>query len=593
MRKTKNILLTLLIALFTVVLLACQDIELEGKITLDKKTMTLVAGSTSGNRITATTENLTGIVTWESSDESIVQVEATINNKIATVKPISEGSATIKALIEGKEATCSVTVTEGAWIKPNQSEVGIEVGRTHKIEYETSYPEDRTPTYTSSNDAVASVNKNGLVTANSEGEAIITLRIDTTTAKVTVRVEEAGVTTDFDGDDVVGIILDLVEVTSYELKAISKGGVDITSGIWSVPGGSNNEVVSITQDNEKVLITAKETGIKKNTLVTFTSGDYSVSVKVTVKAASIKLSFSESYVTIAYNQTTAKLNVVLTPAQTGDDAKVEFTPSKDGIVTIASDGTLTRIADYDFMYNDSVTLTVRATSLIDPEASATATIVVENPDKNSKYIGNADDFINIMTNASNGAADITIKLLANIDLNGHVFTNTVMNGDFRGVLDGNGYTVSNFTAPAMFNHLWGTVKNIGFVASMSGTNGGFLAKQLNQSVALIENCFFNITFTSDANLAAAIGLNNQGVVRNCIILTTNNSSSAYIYAGFVQPTNVNPQSTYYLNQGTNAVSAGQAESKTLAYLQTSSNFSSWNTSIWKIVNGSIPKLINS
>ena len=73
-----------------------------------KKTLQIVDGTAEEATITANLINIDGSITWSSNKPSIVTVIG--NGTTATIKAISEGTATITASCSGKSATCEVTV---------------------------------------------------------------------------------------------------------------------------------------------------------------------------------------------------------------------------------------------------------------------------------------------------------------------------------------------------------------------------------------------------------------------------------------------------------------------------------------------------
>ena len=111
-------------------------------------------------------------VIWTSSDENIVKVD---NN--GKVKGTSTGKVTVTVTMAGKTATCEVTViipVKG--VKLNKSKVNLEKGKTATLTATIS-PTDATNkaiTWTSSNEKVVKVDKNGKVTGIGAGEATIT-----------------------------------------------------------------------------------------------------------------------------------------------------------------------------------------------------------------------------------------------------------------------------------------------------------------------------------------------------------------------------------------------------------------------------------
>ncbi len=72
------------------------------------KTLSIVGTEKEEFTLTATLTNITGTITWTSSNENVVTVEG--NGATGKVKAVGNGTATIKATCKGKEAKCEVTV---------------------------------------------------------------------------------------------------------------------------------------------------------------------------------------------------------------------------------------------------------------------------------------------------------------------------------------------------------------------------------------------------------------------------------------------------------------------------------------------------
>ena len=122
-------------------------------------------------------------VIWESSDTEVITVD---NGKILAKKV---GEATIKVSIDGKETTCRILViipVKG--VKLNKSKVKIQKGESSTITATVS-PTDATNkevTWTSSNERIAKVDKDGKVTGLEAGEVTITATADGKKALCTV-----------------------------------------------------------------------------------------------------------------------------------------------------------------------------------------------------------------------------------------------------------------------------------------------------------------------------------------------------------------------------------------------------------------------
>ena len=116
-------------------------------------------------------------VTWSSSDETVATVDET-----GKVVAIGEGTATISVLTRDGyfEATCKVTVgaatVEVSGITLDKQNASVEVGQTVTLTatVNPSDATDKTVTWTTSDESVATVDVNGVVTTIKEGSVVIT-----------------------------------------------------------------------------------------------------------------------------------------------------------------------------------------------------------------------------------------------------------------------------------------------------------------------------------------------------------------------------------------------------------------------------------
>ena len=146
-------------------------------ILLDKTNITTLAGETVVLTTTIYPEDATEKdVVWSSSDEAVATVD---ENGLVTA--IAVGEATITATtVDGSNlsASCKVTVvpTLAESIALDKTEISLEATETVTL-VATVLPElttNKSVTWTSSNESVATVDTNGLVTAIALGEAVIT-----------------------------------------------------------------------------------------------------------------------------------------------------------------------------------------------------------------------------------------------------------------------------------------------------------------------------------------------------------------------------------------------------------------------------------
>lgn len=163
-------------------------------ITLDQTELTLAKTETTTLTAIVQPDNTTNkAVTWKSSNNNIVTVDAT-----GKVTAVAQGAATITATTadgSNLSASCQVTVLE-AWVSQivldkTQATVYLEMTDTIHATVLPAEASIQGLAWTSSNEAVATVDAEGVVTAVSVGNAIITATATdgsgvTATCRVTV-----------------------------------------------------------------------------------------------------------------------------------------------------------------------------------------------------------------------------------------------------------------------------------------------------------------------------------------------------------------------------------------------------------------------
>ena len=139
--------------------------------TLDKTTLTLNKGSSTKLNLSVQPVDFTDEVNWKSANTSVVTVAAD-----GTVKAVGVGTTTIKVTVGNASASCKVTVVQPVTsIYLNTTSLSMEALSTYQLTA-TAYPNDaydKSVRWESSDNSVAAVSENGLVTAVGKGTATI------------------------------------------------------------------------------------------------------------------------------------------------------------------------------------------------------------------------------------------------------------------------------------------------------------------------------------------------------------------------------------------------------------------------------------
>lgn len=573
----KKILSLVLLFTFSMFIVSCKDKDKDkenlGKIILNHKQITITANSNSGTIVIATLENIEGEIIWFSSNTEIATVTPDTNNLAARIRGVNSGTTKITASIGDIEASVLVIVEQGEYLTTPEETIRISPGTTKTLLIESH---TTNISYQSSNNDVVVINQNGLISAIKEGSAIITVKASTKTLYINVIVETQGIDILEKND----VIIRYDEDINASLTAIGRGGVDISKGVWTI---DDELVAEIRQEGSKVYIKALETGLGKSTLIRFKLDGYDDLTRVvSIKEEDLTITLNSDRPTLGFKESELMLTYVINPKQPEEKNKVKWEVSPAGIVIIDEVGRLTRNPFYEYL-EDSVMTTITVQSLSDPDAKSSVIINVENPQKGTKYIYDIDSFNSVMK-SSNLEADI--YLTADIDLEGSIYNRTILPGNFRGHFHGNGYTISNFSAEAIFGSISGTVENLGIQGVMIGTQKGLLAERIENG-AIVKNLLVDVTF-SNSTYAAAIAL--LGNASNVIVITSNPNKIGLdqVYAFTVQSGTANNVFFYDRDNETN--NRGGALKRNKQQMEQASTFKNFDSVIWDINDGRFPNL---
>lgn len=249
-------------------------------VTLDKTDLTLDVNDTEKLTATVNPNDATNkTVTWKSDKPEIVEVDSNGN---VTAK--AAGTATITATVDGKSASCKVTVNGQTTTVPVQSvglntnKVELSVGEENKL-VATVTPEaaaNRDVTWNSSKPAVATVDSTGKVVAQAPGTTTITVTtVDgnkTATCEVTVKETPVAVTG-------VGLNTNDLKLSAGEANTLVATVTPKTATNPKVKWSSNNLAVATVDNNGKVVAQAPGTA---TITVTTEDGNKTATCKVTV-----------------------------------------------------------------------------------------------------------------------------------------------------------------------------------------------------------------------------------------------------------------------------------------------------------------------
>ena len=358
-------------------------------ITLNKTNETLYIGDNLTLTATLYPSGVTyNTVEWVSSNENVARVDQS-----GIVTAVGKGAAAISAKSGGKEAKCTITVLVPLQsLSFDQSNLSIFKGSTATLSVIKS-PSDATlkgsVQWSSSNISVATVSKDGVVTAVKQGTATISASVDGCTARCNVSVMDA----------VTGISLDKTSATinrGNTLKlnySVQPTGATLQGDVsWS----SSKPEVATVDNVGNVKAVAAGSG-----RITVSLEGFSASCDITVVVPVSSISLSQSAMDLIKGESKALTATVLPSDAT--DRDVSWTSSntsiasvdQSGMVTAHAGGSVTIKASAGGMYAtcsvrvivpvSSVTLNKTNLSLIKGE-SAKLTATVNPSDATDKSV---------------------------------------------------------------------------------------------------------------------------------------------------------------------------------------------------------------
>ena len=343
-------------------------VVLASSISLNMSSLTLDIDESSQLIATVFPNNTTNkTITWKSGNTSI----ATVNSDgVVTAKSL--GSVIITAsTTDGSNlsTTCIVTVNErkASSISLNKTNLSLNVSQTAQL-IATIYPNDaanKTVIWNSSNDAVATVSNNGLVTGVSAGTAAITA---TTTDGTNLSASCAVTVTIIPATSVslnkTSITLD-VDDTYTLVASVLPSNASYKTVSWA---SSNPEIATVSSDG---IVTPVAPGNAVITATTIDGTNLSASCQVTIVKRIKGIALNESNLTLTLPET-AQLIATITPSD-ATTPTLTWTSSKSSVATVDSNGFITSVG--------VGTTTIKATTTDGSNLSASCQVTV-----NKQYV---------------------------------------------------------------------------------------------------------------------------------------------------------------------------------------------------------------
>ena len=290
-------------------------------------------------------------VTWVTSNDAVATV-----TDMGVVTGVAAGRATITAASDGATAASTVTVTDPPGGQVRISPEAVTVGPGEKAQLvvaSTPARNDMPVTWTTSNDAVATVSDMGVVTGVAAGRATIVATSDGATATSAVTVTDPPVRR-------VRISPDAVTVAPGEKAQLVVASTPARNDM-PVTWTTSNDAVAVVSDMG--VVTGVAAG--RATIMATSDGATATSTVTVTDPPVRQVRISPDAVTVEPGEK-AQLVVASTPAR--NDMPVTWATSNDAVATVSDMGVVTGVA--------AGRATIMATS---DGATATSTVTVTDP----------------------------------------------------------------------------------------------------------------------------------------------------------------------------------------------------------------------
>lgn len=350
--KTKLFILSVVFSVFC--LFGCKTEKIAVKeISLDKATAVITKGESLQLALTINPEDAQyDEIKWVSSDENVATVD---QNGLVTA--VEKGEATVKVTVSNMTAECKVTVVgiPAESITLDKEHITLVKKETAQLTA-TVLPEDaddKTVTWASSDNNIATVDDNGLVTAVAAGETKVTASCGDLFAECVITVE--------------GIAAESITLNKTSLEMELDETAQLTATV--LPEDAENKEVSWSSSDSKIatvdangLVTAVAAG---KATVTASCGNITADCAVTVNGRkSESITLDKESITL-FEGETEQLTATVLPAD-AEDKTVTWTSSDNSVATVDGNGLVTAVAE------GNATITATNTTL-----SATCAVTVK------------------------------------------------------------------------------------------------------------------------------------------------------------------------------------------------------------------------
>lgn len=338
-----------------------------------KDATTIHRGGTETLEVTYDPENTTDdkTVVWESSDPTVANVDGS-----GTVTAVGIGSAKITAKVGNHTDVCVVTVDAPLESIDVPDTLELVKNQTAVIDYKlvpNDTTDEKTVTFISSDETVATVDENGKVTALKAGTTVIILKgANDVTAEVTVTVTEIPIdTVSLDKESAVvekGQTTELTAVVGPETTTDENKSIKWSSSDPSVATVSPEQ----TNSGDKVTVTATDKGGTATITAEAWNGTKAECV-ITVPVHIENVTLPQD-VTLNRGRTTV-LDVVCDPEENDDTiTSVEWQSDAPEVADVYSDGTVEGIKEGTANITAKVTVTTLANETKEYTAQTQVTV---------------------------------------------------------------------------------------------------------------------------------------------------------------------------------------------------------------------------